>query len=110
MDGTRFRADSIGLINLAILFAKLQLQLEYIRTRSGTPTSTHTIDLFAAGYPRAAALGHAIVSLQHCYGFDTAAAALRVYRNALDLLGLAKQSHLIYHNQIPAELATYLRT
>lgn len=110
LDGTRFRPDPIGHANLAILFAKLHLQLEYIRTRSGAPTSTYTIDLFAAGYPRAAALGHAIISLQHCYGFDTPAAALRVYRNALDLLGLAEQAHLIYHNQIPAELATYLRT
>lgn len=110
LDGTRFRADPIGNANLAILFAKLQLQLEYIRARRGAPISTHAIDLFAAGYPRAAALGYALVSLQHCYGFNTPGAALRVYRNALDLLGLADIGHIIYHSQIPIELTTHLRT
>lgn len=110
LDGTRFRADPVGKALTAILFAKLQLQLEHIRTRKGAPTSTHTLDLFAAGFPQAAALGHQIVSLYHCYGFDTPDAALRVYRNALDLLGLANVGHMVYHKRIPAELLTYLRT
>lgn len=95
LSGVRFRTDLVGRMKLAIVFARLWLQHEYIRCRHPGPADARALNLLAAGHPSAAATGYQVVSFLHTHGFESPGAAVHVYRNALDLLGIADSVYIL---------------